>query len=81
MGHRSKVWNKRNQQSTRRGQNLDVNLLKWEEEAAQQRALSQFYREQKMKSLRERIRKFVVRRFLNRKNRKEVRNNAESSTH
>jgi len=77
MGCRSKVWNKRNQQSAGRSSNLDVDLSKWEEEAAQQRDLNRFYRELKMRSLRERIRKFVVRRFLNRQKRKEVKNNAK----
>jgi len=71
MGHRAKIWNKRNQNSIKRNYGSNIDLSQWEEEAANQRTLSQFYREQKMKSLRERIRKFVVRRFLNRQKRKE----------
>ena len=66
MGHRAKIWNKRNTTSIKRNYGSNVDLSKWEEEAANQRNLDKFYREQKMKSLRERIRKFVVRRFLNR---------------
>ena len=71
MGHRAKVWNKRsitrNTTSIKRSYGSNVDLSQWEEEAVSQRNLNKFYREQKMKSLRERIRKFVVRRFLNRK--------------
>jgi len=70
MGRRAKIWNKRTHKSSKRINLSDVDLSKWEEEAASQRNLNRFHREQKMKSLRERIRKFVVRRFLNRKKRK-----------
>jgi len=71
MGHRAKIWNKRNIKDIKKGYG-HVNLSKWEEEAANQRDLNRFYRERKIKSLKERVRKFVVRYFLNRQNKKEV---------
>jgi len=76
MGNRAKIWNKRNQNGIKRNYGLTVNLSKWEEEAAQQRDLNRFHRELKMRSLRERVRKFIVRHFLNRQKRKEVNRNA-----
>jgi len=75
MGQRAKVWNKRNQKGIKRSYGSNVDLSKWEEEATNQRDLNRFYRERKMRSLRERIRKFIVRRFLNQQKRKEVKNN------
>lgn len=76
MGHRAKVWNKRNQNGIKRSYGSDVDLSQWEEEAASQRALNRFYRDQKTRSLKERARKFIVRHFLNRQKRKEVNRNA-----
>jgi len=73
MGKRSKTWNKRgNNRAMKTQYGSNVDLSKWEEEAANQRDLNRFYRERKMKSLRERIKRFIIRYFLNRQNKKEV---------
>ena len=64
MSQRLKTWHGRGKE---KWYGDEVDLYKWEEEAAIQRNLSQFYRQELEKSFKERIRKFFVRIFLSKK--------------
>lgn len=67
MGKRAKIWNDKNRINYKRYHNINIDEL--ELKAIQQRALDRFYREQKAKSLKERLRKFIVRNFFKQKRR------------